>query len=274
LADNDEQVVVGNDTTQFVQGPGNEYNPEISFRTQFNTPVAPNYTYLYNRSGAPITGSAASANNITQPRFRFGMQPAHDLTQPVPNGPFASPDLSYLAGVPAQIVQGAPFIKPYPNIFDDLNQYNNAQWAHNLYDMNDLVLTDVVSFEVKVLWEGGPGPQSYYYIPTGLAAPNNYQPVKNTDFPYDYLPLSPYNQVFSGLGVGVFDTWSQHGPYGQIQGGAPPGDQPNWKRTDLTGANSAMQLPLRVKAKALLIRFRIWDQKAEQTRQITIYQDV
>src|SRR5260370_11666606 len=123
----------------------------MSIRTQFIGQTA-NYNYFYNRTGN-VSGVPAGDNCVTQPRFRFGMQPAHDLQpQPLPGAAFTSLDMPYLAGIPAQIVQSGDFRKTYPTIADELNQYNNTPAAHTQYDMNDLVLSDVLSFEVKVLW--------------------------------------------------------------------------------------------------------------------------
>jgi hypothetical protein len=222
------------------------------------------------------------------------MLPAHDLQGG--GGPWVmAPDAPNLAGVPS----GSSMLAPYPTIQQDIDTYAPVPVAgfaanknlHMQYDMNDLVLTDVVSFEVKVLWDYDAvnwpmlAPRRTYDIPTSATTS---QTVMNADYPYDYLPLSPNNLVLRATGARVFDTWSQHGPYGLQQNVPnpnpppapailPPTGLPNWRRTDGMGGQwqaTATELPLRIRVRAILIRVRIYDAKAEQTRQITIYQDV
>ncbi|MFL5342567.1 MAG: hypothetical protein ACJ8F7_20670 [Gemmataceae bacterium] len=296
------------------------FNPEISRKRQFLNNAAANYQVIYNRTA-----------DVTQPRFRYGMLPAVD-PQRVGNQEIAR---AQLAGVPDE--SPAPFgsqpylqtfpTQPYLPLTLDLNHVNGITNAdHQKYDNNDLVLSDVISFEVKVLWDTpisrkdprltqphnfgtfGLGPNlAYSFTYQG----QNYQ-VANSDYPYDYLPMSPLippqqqqppqqplpgytgNLVFAGtapqglqppapgFSARVFDTWSQDAAaYGfqEQLAGVPPKSTPNWKRTDypqdqLTVNATGTRVPLPIRVKSVLIRIRIWDQKAEQVRQITIIQDV
>ena len=308
LPPNNAQVFVGNgmgtgvgDVVAIQPAPA-AYNPEMSLRAQYPAP-GNNFNLFYNHSGWPLPNPGTNTPCITQPRFRSAMMHAHDLAPA--GGLLTSPDLQNLAGIPAQLATVMsflppppnPFQQPYPTILQDIDTYAPAaaQQLHMQYDMNDLVLSDVVSFEIKALWDY-PGvqnqtnplaPRQQYQIPTSATTS---VAVTNADFPFDFLPLSPNNMVLNGslipgFSARVFDTWSQHGPYGMTQPQLPvpnaPPALPNWRRNGLAGlqlgeppVNTATQLPLRIRVRAVLIRVRIYDAKAEQTRQITIYQDV
>jgi hypothetical protein len=307
LPPNNAQVLVGNgmairvgDMVVILPSPAT-YNPEMSLRAQFAAPTGNNFNLFYNHSGWPLTALPNPPDNtpcITQPRFRSAMMHAHDLAPA--GGLLTSPDLQNLAGIPSQLATVMsflppppnPFQQPYPTILQDIDTYAPAaaQQLHTQYDMNDLVLTDVVSFEIKALWDyvdPALAPKQQYQIPTSATTS---VAVTNADYPYDFLPLSPNNMVLNGslipgFSARVFDTWSQHGPYGMTQPQLPvpnaPPALPNWRRYGVAAlqpgeppVNTATQLPLRIRVRAILIRVRIYDAKAEQTRQITIYQDV
>jgi hypothetical protein len=115
----------------------------------------------------------------------------------------------------------------------------------------DLMMTNVTGFTVRALWE----------VPAtgGALAPKL---DFNPDYPFDTLPASPSNPSFGR--DGVFDTWSQRVP---PSGGLD--DYSNWKTP-----GSAKSIPLQIRIRAVQIELRIWDQKSEQTRQITIIQDL
>jgi hypothetical protein len=278
---------VSNPTSPPGAWPAGTFNPEISFRTQFKRQVdngSPTYRYYFNRAGqvdAPPTyppyppppAQLPIYGSVTQPRNRFGMQAAHEIFQPVPNGPEQSVDMTKLAGIPT----GPSFQKIYPTVADDLATYDQSATSLDNRISNDLVLSDVLSFEIKVFWETAdpktPAPQSRYTI--------GGQNADNPDYPFDVLPLSPDNSVFAGLNVRVFDTWSKEGPYGVVENAAAVAgtgpDQPNWQRRDANPSNpnvKAARLPLRIRVRAILVRLRIWDPKAEKVRQITLMQDV
>lgn len=116
----------------------------------------------------------------------------------------------------------------------------------------DLLLTDVVSFEVQVFPKPTAGfsatAADFINIP-----PNGHVPA-NTNAAYP-------------TGVRVFDTWSMELPAlsGAYQN---PYDYQNSDTT--TGA--AKTVPWRGNILALQITIRIWDFKSQKTRQITIWQ--
>jgi prepilin-type N-terminal cleavage/methylation domain-containing protein len=121
---------------------------------------------------------------------------------------------------------------------------------------DDLLLTNVISFEVKVLL-GGPNPGAGFvslYDPSVTRFSNN-------------NPL--YTRV---TGPRVFDTWTS------LQDDTDNTNYTSWKI-----AGSAKSIPLyqnpaaggqQISIAAISITLRVWDTKTEQTRQITIVQDM
>jgi type II secretory pathway pseudopilin PulG len=69
----------------------------------------------------------------------------------------------------------------------------------------------------------------------------------------------------SGANVSVFDTWSRATPVSSTN----PYDYGNWSTS-----GTFTSLPLRVKVVAIQIILRVFDEKTERTRQVTIVQDM
>lgn len=263
-------------------GGTSPYNPEMSRRfvltgaanvavNQGAAVPTPNFE-VYSRPG-----------DVTQPRNRFGMLPAHDNPDPAQNAAYAN-----LAGI-CQLPSVFTPLGRYPKL-DDPVPYG---YGANATDANnDLLLTNVISFEIKALWGAGPNgpfPQASYKVPDGGGGSVT---IPNADYPFDYLPLSTSNMLFSSFGARVFDTWSQAGPptgsppntgppYGapdNSPGAVAAGTQgkPYWQQTynAPNPIQTATRLPLRIRIRALQIRIRLWDPKSEQTRQVTFVQDV
>lgn len=99
----------------------------------------------------------------------------------------------------------------------------------------DVLLSSVVSFEVKPIWSD----------PSGAAAQAGPFGGSNTDYPYANLNGPSF----------AYDTW------------AP---LPNWNATTPNG-NS---IPNRVRVKSIQIRIRIFDPKLKNSRQLTLTQDL
>jgi hypothetical protein len=101
----------------------------------------------------------------------------------------------------------------------------------------DILLTDVISFEVKVLASGGGDFVDVY----GLGNSNN--------------------PNFKASGPMVFDTWSSvKDSLADYSGWATP--------------NQPTSLPIQASIKAIKITIRIWDLKSQTSRQITMVQDL
>jgi hypothetical protein len=167
----------------------------------------------------------------------------------------------------------------------------------------DLLLTNVVNFEIKVLWEpvvlGAANATRFNQAVSGnFISPN---PTNNPDYPFDYLPVG-INPGFNTAGANsprVFDTWSANndpnitnaqkqpaqsygppttGPLLQPEYGAWNGGHftplPASTVNPPTPTATQFSIPLRVRVRAVQIKLRIWDQKSSQTRQMTIIQDL
>jgi type II secretory pathway pseudopilin PulG len=166
--------------------------------------------------------------DVTQPVRRFGMA----ALQP--------PDQSNLAGIPTALVN-TPWLNPPWSIADEVTQGTNDSRAGD-----DVLLTDVISFDVKVVQQG-------WSNVTGLVF---------TDLPPPTDPLNQ-NSTFQAQSVSVFDTWSTQGPYAA----ATPGT--GWQST-----GQPMSLPLKMRILAIKITLRVWDARTEQARELSIVQDM
>ena len=125
----------------------------------------------------------------------------------------------------------------------------------------DLLMTDVISMEVRLFLADGSHFESLYDI-AGLGS-RNPRLIGGGKFVY---PVR--NNAFGTAGPLVFDTWS-----GATAG---PDDYTTWNQT-----GAVNHIPLftrtdnrRISIQAVEIVLRVWDLKTEMTRQITIVQDL
>jgi prepilin-type N-terminal cleavage/methylation domain-containing protein len=160
--------------------------------------------------------------DVTIPQLRFGTQ--IDATS---------------AGIPvANVGSIANPIYTYPKLDEQVTGTNSSHFG------DDLLLTDVVSFEVKVLHSLH---QNEFVSLFDASVPNG------------------YNSAINPLNVRVFDTWTQtvNSTY----------DYSGWNSaTSSMPSNTA--IPMKINILALQITVRVWDAKSQQTRQITIIQDM
>lgn len=194
-----------------------------------------------------------------------------------------------------------PFFAP-PTMAEEAKFPNNEILVERAGD--DILLSDVLSFEIKALWDAPTTDARFDPIATqqSLAIGNPRlpgSPTNNYDYPYDNLPVGR-NPVFRpnypNLGpndIRVFDTWSQvSAPVAGVDFGMVasnfnrPQPQPGWNQgylnsnlvpdtlngTQVSVTNAT--IPLRIRVRALQIRLRVWDAKTQQARQVTIVQDV
>lgn len=125
--------------------------------------------------------------------------------------------------------------------------------ANNNFAGNDILMSDVISFEARVLWSTGNASVGAENLPSVTA---------NRDWPFSNLPASPRNPSYAG-GRRTFDTWSQ------AEGAAI-----NWEDATSINAGGTDRPPLRIRVQQLQIRLRIWDFNTQQTRQVTFVQDI
>ena len=156
---------------------------------------------------------------------------------------------------------------------------------------DDILMTDVLSFEVKASWFNNQTTPSFEAIRAGVspAVRPMFTPVApgvtiNADEPFDdipiVLPVDPSNPSNPNIGalnptlVGQrrFDTWYL----------PPQSDFIDWEKPQGTIGGSLVgfltqnnfQPPLRINVRAIQIKIRIWDSKSERARQITIVQEM
>jgi type II secretory pathway pseudopilin PulG len=151
---------------------------------------------------------------------------------------------------------------------------------------DDILLSNVLSFEVLASWVPAPGPGTgsvpFLSYPS-KTAPFSQMPVRfprpftnppsnpNTDYPFDHLPNVNFN---SNVPAHTFDTWYQvTQPYPTATGN--PNVNWNWNnyyilynpQLKLTANPNLMPMPIRITG--LQITIRIYDPKTNQARQNT-----
>lgn len=126
-----------------------------------------------------------------------------------------------------------------------------TSWAPLMFPISnarygeDLLLSDVLSFEVRVDWSPNTnGLSSSSQAPRAFAT--------NTEYPFDNLTVNTgHNSAFAGQGV--FDTWFPAA---------------SWN-INLNGAGNPSKVPLAVRVNGIQVTIRIWDRKTKQSRQNT-----
>jgi prepilin-type N-terminal cleavage/methylation domain-containing protein len=130
---------------------------------------------------------------------------------------------------------------------------------------NDILLTNVISFEIRIYSPqipAPPAPQTPWTQFVNLfdaitVQSQNHQPL-NAQFwqPPGGGPLLPPYPA-------VFDTWFQQSKLTAAQIATATAIDP-----------SILNVPLQIQIKAIQIIIRVWDERTQQTRQITIIQDM
>jgi hypothetical protein len=110
----------------------------------------------------------------------------------------------------------------------------------------DILLTNVISFEVKAVWDGTPAPNTF---------------SSNTDTPYDNLPTAPNTNNSNLATKRVFDTWWQD-----------PNNPDAWRTSGQNGTTDCV--PQFIRVREVQIKVRVYDTKTQSTRQITLVQEV
>lgn len=132
---------------------------------------------------------------------------------------------------------------------------------NTLYETgDDILLTDVISFEVKAAWIDNP---LFNAIVAGSSPATTPIGLGNMDAPFDNISISTLNVAQP---IRLFDTYYRF-------------TDVDWDRAAntangfLTQSNS-QQVPLRVNVRAIQMKIRVYDRKAEQARQTTIIQEL
>ena len=147
---------------------------------------------------------------------------------------------------------------------------------------DDVLMTDVLSFEIKLAWINNPSLNGYpspQHAPLPSPAAPNMVTNGNSDDPYADIPQVPANPALAlnpapaFSGQRVFDTWYKHPQLADTI----DWDRPQYNPT--TGGNGFLtpnqgQPPLRINVRSIQIKLRVWDSKAEKARQVTIAQEL
>ncbi len=117
------------------------------------------------------------------------------------------------------------------------------------YTGADLLLGDVISFEVKANWDGG------------TLAPGGNDLALTYEYPFSDLPLQNRNQLLNGQRI--YDTW-----FDDANG--------TWLRPDTNpgGVGTTNMIPQLMRVRAVQIKVRVWDRKNNMARQVTLIQDL
>jgi type II secretory pathway pseudopilin PulG len=213
-----------------------------------NTALNPGFPFSLFSEIACQTPSGTSVtfwrpDDLAFPARRFAMSPA------APNSGSGSAT-AQLVGVPVDSftdpVKGTIVVPSYPFLGEPGAP---AAWQDNsALQGADLLLTDVISFEVKVFVPGSTF-TDFGDLFSGIAGTN----------------LNPlfYNATTNKTGPMVFDTWAgrDDGTY-------------NFTGWNTITPASQTTVPLPVNISALKITIRLWDAKTQQARQLSIIQDM
>jgi type II secretory pathway pseudopilin PulG len=142
----------------------------------------------------------------------------------------------------------------YPTLADEMSA---ATPPNPLVGGDDLLLTNVISFEIKALWDTNNPP-----APLGNGQPKGGVDFQGLDVAGD--PNLNQNPVYKTAGVYVFDTWSN----------TLDSTYPNYNTQWNTNPPTPYHIPAKIRIRALQITLRVWDLKTKQARQITLVQDM
>jgi Tfp pilus assembly protein PilW len=217
--------------------------PRVLYTVPTNTSAVPQdgvYAEVSCKHDPSTPFPTLTAGSTSPTSFLFFNTP-DELT--IPERRFGTSPTAGTGGTP--ILTGVSPPTSYPSFADQL-----VSGPSQIGD--DLLLTDVVSFEIKVL------PQTT----SGTGAPT----MIGTDFVslYDQSVPGPNNTTLFSKATGpmAFDTWSMLTDASY--------DYSGWA----TGTPAAVAVPLKIRILALQIILRVWDARTQTTRQITIVQDM
>jgi prepilin-type N-terminal cleavage/methylation domain-containing protein len=241
-----QRVIVGNPETGGAPGsPGVNLNwtvPGLVAANAYNDLlVGINYLGISCRTSNVGNGEIYfnSPTDLTVPQYRFSMQTG--VTGGLPPQATGSYPLGLTAGA------------YYYYAFQPMNTTGANQteeWTNPNMTGADAVLTDVVSFTVRVL------------TPTSSQNPSSTGGFVDLSAQASVLGASSNNPLFGGAnGPFVFDTWSSV-KNTQI-------DYSTWNTPGLSTS-----VPLQVPILAIQIQLRVWDPKTEQSRQLTLIVDM
>jgi type II secretory pathway pseudopilin PulG len=237
---------------------------------------------LYRRQRLLIDGisSTPSQSPNTAVPWNGGLEAQYpniswgpNAQSPVGAPPGPGPRVNRTSDIPVKANRLQPFASPQPNGYGNiwrgtrLDPSEIAGLSPGLQG-DDILLTDVLGFEVKVNWSTGTASMTFEKFS---------QPGTNTDWPFDYLPAqngNPRNPLYNDatLPARTFDTWS----IADASSAVPPINWNDSVQGSPTSYNTSgtTRPPLRIRINSLQIRIRVWDQAGQTARQMTIVEDM
>jgi hypothetical protein len=213
---------------------------------------SPNYFLYFN---SPI--------DLTVPPRRMG------TTTDQPSGrppPYVAPSAPYVAFSPSALFTASSTLLSTPTLAEDVNRYSGSS---NVLSGSDLLLTDVISMDVRVLLAGN---TDFVSLDDGsVQAYASMNPNFNANATA-YSSSSTTNKY-------LFDTWSSvtddYYDFSDWSTGTNTTDH----LIPLYQFNSSLSstyptLPPLISIKAIQVVIRIWDYKTNQARQVTVVQDL
>jgi prepilin-type N-terminal cleavage/methylation domain-containing protein len=215
-----------------------------------NVPATATAQYEYPEMSASYNGANVYFNNprdVTMPVRRFGMTA----------GNLAGAYASTYTDPTTNVVRNT-----YPTMAEDTGPYPRPDGLN--FQGADLMLTDVISFEVLVLpsitQTGGAHFVDLFDQTLNFDVNNVAQSNNNSVYPAGAGTAGPR----------IYDTWSNMIEKPQA-GGAPVN---NYSAYTTAGAPQSIPFKTSLRIRAIAVTIRVWDLKTEQTRQITIVQDM
>ena len=127
---------------------------------------------------------------------------------------------------------------------------------------DDIVITNVLSFEVKATWMPGPAIPATPGSPfsPAVAPPRTFiaPGVPNGDYPFDDLPFAGGPNDNPSIGPRTFDTMTNQGT------------TPNLPGFEWNAPGNVNSIPLRIRVLAVQVKIRVYDPKNKLTRQTTL----
>ncbi len=141
---------------------------------------------------------------------------------------------------------------------------------------DDILLSNVISFEIKANWDAGPGALSPGWNTPNEAPFDDLPPYQSQAISATY-PSGSGNPSFSrSIDLAkprVFDTWTERQPHANWAQPAILTNPGNPQPPPVFAPNPSY-VPLPIRLKAIQIKLRIYDPKNKLARQITLIQDM
>ncbi|MCU0706359.1 MAG: prepilin-type N-terminal cleavage/methylation domain-containing protein [Fimbriiglobus sp.] len=227
-------------------------------------------TFTLYRCVRLLVPDTLAATTLTDPALaeQFSTFPVPNAAVPPNAGPF---NLHTVQSITSPLIRAASPIRPY------------SPAATPTHYGDDIVLSNVLSFEVKPTWDAPLPLQAFGVGPheprstSGVAArqlpaltignpiPDGFGTVPNTDAPFDDLPSIPATENPALAGQRVFDTWAPL----STPASPPPPAPPTNPATFWNQPGSNDSIPLRIRVTALQVKIRVGDPKTNLVRQIS-----